>query len=95
MKLDAPPPLPHSVRYEREITQALETTEFDRKGWKEYAPTGTARTSCTCGQLDTGYVGADEAYRAAQEHVKRELPGVDWGPDLTPGPVRPSEEPTA
>lgn len=90
MRLDAPPPLPHSVRYGREVT------DIPPSGvWRERVGTPRACASCTCGQLDTGYVDADQAYRAAQEHVKRELPGVDWGPDLTPGPVRPDKEPTA
>lgn len=81
------PPLHHEVRYEREVMDLP-----PNNGWRERVPTPNARTSCTCG-LDTGYVDADEAYRAAQEHVKRELPGVDWGPDVE-GPVRPGEEPT-
>lgn len=86
-KLDAEP-LPHKVSYERGV---LEAAPAD--GWREGVPVPDARTSCTCGQLDTGLVGPDEAWRAAQEHVKVYLPGVDWGPD-TDGPERPvsSEE---
>ena len=68
------PPLQHEVRYEREL--------FDLPSdWRRVrVPTGKARASCTCGGMDTGYVEADDAYRAAQAHVRRELPGVDWGP---------------
>ncbi|MFM9629385.1 hypothetical protein ACKI10_17380 [Streptomyces galilaeus] len=81
------PAVQHEVRYERE------TKETAFKGWSERQPTPNARASCSCGQLDTGMVDAGKAYRAAQEHVKRELPGVDWGPDID-GPERPvgSEE---
>ena len=77
MKLSAPPPLPHSVRYERELREAAPEND-----WCAFTQTARARTSCTCGRLDTGYVDADEAYRAAQEHVKKEFPGVDWGPEI-------------
>ncbi|MCX5522215.1 hypothetical protein OG342_04945 [Streptomyces bobili] len=88
-KLDARP-LSHQVSYERGV---LEKTPAE--GWRERVPAPDARASCTCGQLDTGLVGPDEAWRAAQEHVKRYLPGVGWGPDID-GPERPvdSEEKT-
>lgn len=76
-------PLQHQVSYERGV---LEKAPVD--GWREGVPMPDARASCTCGQLGTGLVGPDEAWRAAQEHVKRELPGVDWGPDVD-GPERP------
>lgn len=71
---------PHQVRYERDVMDLPSSS-----GWRERVPTANARASCTCGQLDTEYVDAEVAYRAAQDHVRRYLPGVDWGPD-TDGP---------
>jgi len=69
----------HEVRYERGVLEAPPAN-----GWRERVPAPDARASCTCGQLDTGPVDPDMAWLAAQEHVKRELPGVDWGPDEEP-----------
>lgn len=83
-KVNANPPQ-HEVRYECEVMEMPPSN-----GWRERVPAAGARASCTCGQLDTGIVDANEAYRAAQEHVQRELPGVDWGPDIA-GPVRPAD----
>lgn len=81
---------PHSVRYERDV---MELPSSD--GWRKRVPTANARASCSCGLLDTGWVGADVASRAAQEHVRRYLPGVDWGPNAgvaaDPLPRPPSE----
>lgn len=74
-RLDTPP-LEREVRYEREVMDLPPSN-----GWREHALTPGARASCTCGLLDTGYVDAGAAARAAQEHVKVYLPGVDWGPD--------------
>ena len=81
-------PIQHQVSYEVGV---LEKPPVD--GWREGVPAPDARASCICGQLDTGLVGQGVAWRAAQEHVKVYLPGVDWGPDID-GPVRPDEEPT-
>ncbi|CAL9350873.1 hypothetical protein SUDANB1_00458 [Streptomyces sp. enrichment culture] len=89
-KLDASP-LPHKVRYEREVVD-LPPDE----GWRERVPTPNARASCTCGQLDTGMVKAETAYEAVREHVNLYLPGA-WT-DMAAaarelaGPVRPDEE---
>lgn len=84
-RLDTPP-LKHEVRYERDV---MELPSSD--GWRKRVPTASARASCTCGLLDTGYVDAGEAYAATQGHVKAHLPGVDWGPDVA-SPTRPGEE---
>jgi hypothetical protein len=83
-KVNTPPP--HEVRYEREV---MELPSPD--GWRKRMPTANARASCTCGQLDTGYVDASVAYRAVREHVRVYLPGVDCGPDIE-GPARPRSE---
>lgn len=77
MKLDPPPP--HSVSYEREIIEGP-----PQKGWRQYEPTPNARASCTCGELDTGYVGAAEAEQAAREHVAAYLPGVPFDREVQP-----------
>lgn len=74
-KLDTQP-LPHKVRYEQEVMDLPPHND-----WRERVPTPRASASCSCGQLDTGYVDAESAKRAAQEHVQVYLPGVDWGPD--------------
>lgn len=79
-------PTPHEVRYERGV---LEVPPVN--GWRQGVPAPDARASCICGQLDTGLVGPDEAWRAAEEHVKAYLPGVDWGPDIA-GPAQTGEE---
>lgn len=83
-KANTPPP--HEVRYERDV---MELPSSD--GWRKRVPTANARASCTCGQLDTGYVDAGAAHQAAQEHVKAYLPGVDWGPDAASS-TRPNKE---
>lgn len=66
----------HEVRYELGILEMSPSN-----GWREYTPAPDARAFCTCGQLDTGPTAPDTAWRVAQEHVKRELPGIDWGLD--------------
>jgi hypothetical protein len=81
----AGPELGHQVSYERE------TKETAFKGWSERVPTPNARASCTCGQLDTGFVEAEQATAAAREHVSLYLPGTPFD---GAGPVRPGEEPT-
>lgn len=80
------PLLHHEVRYENEILDLPPVN-----GWRTCKLSGRGRASCTCGGMDTGYVNADVAYRAAQEHVQRKLPGVDWGPGID-GPALPKEE---
>jgi hypothetical protein len=54
------PPLRHEVRYENEILDGPPVN-----GWRTCTLSGRGRASCTCGGMDTGYVNADVAYRAA------------------------------
>lgn len=79
------PVVHHSVSLENDFAEV----PYDG-AWVRREPNGYARASCSCGELDTGFVGGAEAASAAREHAALYLPGVPFGAGL----VRPGEETT-
>ena len=64
----------HSLSLENDFTEVPTSTH-----WVHREPNGYARASCTCGELDTGFIKKAEAVAAAREHAAVYLPGMPFG----------------